>query len=111
MDAEFCINFKSGKWCPKCQAYVPRSWCFARCDMEKSYPGVATMAVGLAKETVKYVKEGRPKKSDDEIERIRAICEACNDFSETRRCYHCGCRMDIKMTWATTKCPLKKWEQ
>ncbi len=110
MDKDFCKNFKSG-YCPKWEAHVPRSWCFARCNIGKSYPGIAKMAKQFAKETVLYIKEGRPKKHKDEIARIKAICEGCNEFSKARRCYLCGCKMDIKMTWATTKCPLKKWEQ
>jgi hypothetical protein len=42
------------------------------------------------------------------------VCEACDHFDcEKRRCSRpeCGCNMDVKVTWAEQKCPLRKWKE
>lgn len=110
MAEDFCKNFKGG-WCPAAKSHVPRSWCFARCKERKAFPGMAKMAVEFAKQSAKYIAANRPKREPEEVERIKQICEDCDEHNaEKKRCYLCGCRIDIKMTWATTRCPLKKWE-
>jgi len=108
---DFCETFKGG-YCPVVKKHVPRSWCIARCNAAKKFPGFAEMAKGFAGSMVEYVKKGRPKRPEAEVERILTICRVCDEFDRQRgRCYLCGCKMKVKITWATTKCPLKKWEK
>lgn len=38
-----------------------------------------------------------------------AICEGCPFFSSDRRCYQCGCPMDVKATWGSAYCDDKRW--
>ena len=109
IDADFCKSFRGG-WCPKFKSHIPRSWCFARCDIKKVYPGITTMAKEFAKETAKHIKAGAPKRSDEEVNRIKAICEACDELNpQSKRCYLCGCKMDRKIPWATAHCRIEKW--
>ena len=78
----------------------------------KNTPPLPTMAATLAVETAKHVASGRKQRPQDEIDRIRRICEFCDHvFYEglAMRCGICGCKMNIKITWATTKCPVGKW--
>ncbi len=113
MDGAFCKTFTGGP-CPnwKNYVYIPREWCYKRCNYKKSYPKIGTMAGQFVAESRVYVRAGRPKRSDAEVHKITAICEACDEFDNKRgRCYLCGCNMYRKMTWATTHCPLNKWEQ
>ena len=110
-DNDFCETFTGG-WCPVANSHIPRSWCFARCKAEKAFPGFAEMAKRFASETVEYVKQGRPKRPKEEAEKCWAICQSCDELDPKReRCYLCGCKMKIKVTWATVECPQKKWEK
>lgn len=109
VNEEFCKSF-TGDYCPRFKKHVPRSWCFARCDRTKEFPGLAEMVVNFAKEAAKYVAAGCPKRTEAEIEAIKAICDACDDFNkEKQRCRNCGCRMRCKIPWETTCCPKGKW--
>lgn len=75
-------------------------------------PPITTMAKTLAVETAKHAASGFKTRTPDEIDRIRRICEFCDQvFYEglAMRCGKCGCNMNIKITWAATKCPDGKW--
>lgn len=110
-DDDFCKVFKGG-YCPAVNKHVPRSWCFARCKGKKVYPGFAEMAKGFAESIVEYTKQGFPKRPKEDAEKILAICQECDEYdTQRKRCYICGCKMEVKITWATTSCPLKKWER
>jgi len=77
------------------------------------YPSLPKMAGGLAKESVKYLKAGRPKRSDEDQAKVILICEQCEFYvTQSRigpRCKKCGCNMKIKSRWATAHCPVGKW--
>ncbi len=106
---DFCKDFTGG-WCPRSKSHIPREWCYRRCNYGKSYPSIVKMARQFVAASAKQAIAGMPKRSEDEIKRIKAICESCDELNnEDRRCYACGCKMDVKMTWATTKCKLGKW--
>lgn len=75
-------------------------------------PPITTMAKTLAVETAKHVAGGCHARTPDEIDRIQRICEFCDQIlyeGLAMRCRLCGCNMNIKITWATTKCPKQKW--
>jgi len=68
------------------------------------------MAGSLAKAAGKQILAGNPKRSEDEIKRIMAICKSCEFYvSDTRRCLKCGCYMRKKIPWETTHCMIGKW--
>ena len=74
------------------------------------------------KEYIKWFLKGKPLRSDKEMDRIFSICEECPEFERYApgctfgNCKVCGCHLDKedkgmnKIAWATTKCPLKKWQ-
>ena len=38
------------------------------------------------------------------------ICNECSQFNkESKRCYICGCFMENKIKFKSSKCPLSKW--
>ncbi len=74
------------------------------------FPSVVQMGKNLGEAVAKQVKAKMPMRNDLEAAKCMAICEGCEFFEhKARRCYKCGCRMSIKVKWATTKCPLGKW--
>jgi hypothetical protein len=80
--------------------------------MMNEKPRIQTMAKNLAVEAAKHVASGCKTRPLDEIDRIRRICELCDHVCYeglAMRCCKCGCKMNIKITWATTKCPTGKW--
>lgn len=74
------------------------------------------------KEYIKWFLKGKPFRSDKEMDRIFGICEKCPEFERYApgctfgNCKVCGCHIDKndksmnKIAWATTKCPLRKWQ-
>jgi len=102
--------------CEKCKyASAKIQWCgLFGCWIQKpSYPSSIKMAGSFAKESAKYIKAGRPKRSDEEQAKLMLICEKCEFYEKKTpigpRCRKCGCCMKIKTRWATAHCPIGKW--
>lgn len=80
-------------------------------------PGLVRQAVHYTIALGKWVIHGMPTRPIAEIERILAVCQACDRYnSATQRCRYCGCKAnDAGQAWvnkiamATEKCPLRKW--
>lgn len=50
------------------------------------------------------------KRSDDEIEKCRTLCNECEFFAvNTKRCLKCGCFVNFKTLLETEHCPVGKW--
>ena len=47
----------------------------------------------------------------DDVRKIRMdICMVCPSWQHTNnRCTECGCQMKVKVSLASSECPLKKW--
>lgn len=74
------------------------------------------MGVPVSIETAKGItKAGRDiflrKFVPDDIKQIRMdICKVCPSWEHTsNRCTECGCQMRVKVSLASSECPLKKW--
>jgi hypothetical protein len=104
---------------------------------QKDGPGTFRKAVNFSAATIKHVRKGRPRVSQDVIEKRFAVCSDCPDglFVElgkdrlpkrlhvvegvvgTCRDRRCGCYIHAseafpnKLAWATTKCPMEHWEE
>ena len=65
----------------------------------------------------RWIKAGRPVRSEEEIERIfETFCKPCEAYEEGR-CRHCGCYVNLRKTatqnkiaMETEECPLQKWD-
>jgi hypothetical protein len=67
----------------------------------------------------RWIKAGRPVRSEAEIKRIfENFCEPCEDYdTKSSLCRHCGCRVNLvqaatlnKIAMATEECLLGKWD-
>lgn len=106
---DYCKHYKNG-YCEIEQAHIPTSWCKERC--RKNLPNIAKQASSFTKESIRYIKSGMPKRSPDEIDRVKLICKQCDYYQERNgsvRCAKCGCYLNIKTRWATADCPIGKW--
>jgi len=64
----------------------------------------------------RWIKAGRPVRSEEEIKRIfETCCKPCEAY-EGGTCRYCGCQVNFakasmlnKIAMATEDCPLKKW--
>ena len=112
--------------CQNCKhASAKKIWCshFGVSIIEKGkvlvpcrkikYPSIGKMAGSFIKESAKYLAAGRPKRTETEQDKCKAICQGCVSYIEdTRfgpRCSKCGCRMNLKKRWSTSHCPEGKW--
>jgi hypothetical protein len=77
-------------------------------------PGFLEKAVNFTGAAVKHLKGGMKNVSaETQLKRI-SICEGCEFFDSDpakRNCLKCGCKMDVKSKWASSRCPLDepKW--
>jgi len=48
--------------------------------------------------------------SQEDFENRMQICSECPEFNpEQKRCYLCGCYMELKAKFTASKCPASKW--
>ena len=82
-------------------------------------PNVIQLAYRYTRALSRWIKAGRPLRSEKEIEAIfEMCCRLCEAYdTESSSCRHCGCRVNLnrsaplnKIAMATENCPLEKWE-
>jgi len=80
----------------------------------KEYPSLITQVNNYRLAVTRWIKAGRPKRTDDEIKEIyEKHCKSCDWYDkETSRCKGCGCRvvpkglaLTNKLKMATEHCP------
>ena len=82
--------------------------------MNEDLPSLPEQGKNLAKFTFEVVKDvvslnGTPVFSTEEEQQERlSICKMCEFFSRNR-CKQCGCYMNAKVKFASSKCPIQKW--
>ena len=83
-------------------------------------PGYFDMAYRYTRALSRWIKAGRPVRSEEDINRIfETACEPCEARDPERSfCRHCGCRVNLspsammnKIAMATEECPLHRWSQ
>lgn len=81
-------------------------------------PGYFGMAYRYTRALSRWIKAGRPIRSENEIEDIyETHCKNCRAFDhETNSCKYCGCKLGTgtnplinKIAMATERCPVEKW--
>ena len=81
-------------------------------SLDGDAPDLFEKVASFALASLKHAKSGLKTRPPEEIDRIRRICELCDHVyyeGLAMRCGKCGCKMNIKITWATTQCPVGKW--
>lgn len=78
-------------------------------------PSLPKMAARWGWEIGKWLSAGRPRRTDEEVESLLAICQGCDKLVDNR-CAVCGCRVTKskvaivnKLRMATTACPRGRW--
>ena len=73
---------------------------------KKKMPSIFKMATNFAKDLGKYIKEGAPNVSHSQYTERLDACNKCPHLDkESMRCTLCGCLIEHKAKWKTTKCP------
>jgi len=75
-------------------------------------PTFLGMATSLARAAVAHVGDGMRIAPEAVQEARRAVCEACPLWNAAKdRCSRCSCNLKIKLSWASSACPLDppKW--
>jgi hypothetical protein len=48
--------------------------------------------------------------SEQKLETRKQICNDCSQFNkESKRCYLCGCFMEVKWKFKSASCPISMW--
>lgn len=81
----------------------------------RTSPGLAQTALNAVKASARFAASGFQKASQPTYLARQALCRACPEWDDTGhaglgRCRKCGCS-GIKLTWASERCPLGKWEK
>ncbi len=74
-------------------------------------------AIHYTRALSKWIKAGRPVRSETEIVHLLETCQSCDDYNpQNGTCLHCGCHVNSstiaplnKIAMRTEHCPLEKW--
>jgi hypothetical protein len=73
-------------------------------------PSPLQKAVNFAKAVVKHAADGAARVDDETLAKRLAVCkEPCGMLLEDLSCGACGCPVEVKATWQSEICPLRKW--
>ena len=79
---------------------------------DNKLPTALQMMKNFSKELVTFVKKGMPNVSEEDYQERLDDCFNCEHFLENlNRCGKCGCLVEYKARWKTTKCPIGVWKQ
>ena len=114
---EECMQCKHASkkkiWCCLFGVPIVESGKIITPDKEIKYPSLSKMGMNFAKATGKHIASGFKKRSKEEQEFIKRLCQKCIEFvSVTKlgpRCKKCGCCISLKARWATANCPIGEW--
>lgn len=109
--------------CPACGATrpagrpAPNRNCPASTTRTATPPTILTRARNWRDSIKRWKAAGKPVRSEADVERIAAICQACDQYdAKWKQCGLCGCfcrskgRAEFnKPTMATEACPIGKW--
>jgi hypothetical protein len=79
------------------------------CAAKSKSPSLFTKGVNFVWAALKHAASGFQRASDEVYKQRISICEACERLNAERECELCGCAVDIKASWASQECPLRKW--
>ena len=103
-------NYEENGFCKSEKKYITPIYCKFQCQQKNNKtPDKIKMAKSFSKAAIKHIASGLKTREQKEIRRIMSICRNCDEYVN-KRCKICGCNMNKKIEWATTHCPLKKWE-
>ena len=77
-------------------------------------PTMSEKAVRYIESTAQWVAEGRPERTDAQVEAVLKICRACDNWSG-HSCELCGCEINESTGWtnkarrSTEHCPKGHW--
>ena len=75
-------------------------------DLYQKPPSMFQMLRSFSKELITYISQGAPNVSAEEYADRLDICSTCPHLKEAHmRCGLCGCLIEHKAKWKTTKCP------
>jgi ribosomal protein L37E len=113
------------KVCGKEEVLTTEKW-FTPCGIQLNTqgttvaaPGLARKAVSVASELARWTAAGSPRRSEERVRELFAICRECPLYQgdeHTGICRACGCGLSParyvtnKIMMATTRCPVGKWE-
>ena len=74
-------------------------------------PSLMKKITNFTKSAIKHVRSGMKNASEKEIDKRMEICKGCEFFieGEKPRCSKCGCHLNLKARWESSKCPIDKW--
>lgn len=83
---------------------------------DKIPPNILQRGINYARAWSKWVQAGRPRRTIQEVEKLRSICRDCDYFNGSI-CTHkrCGCLVltpsmfGDKLAWTTETCPDGRW--
>jgi len=104
---------EQGMKCKCCGYYIKakgkiNKTCKKPCN---EYPSIIEMAGNFVSAMVEAAKDGFAQASEEEVQKRKAICEACPLYDlEQKRCTVCGCGQG-KLALASSECPKGFWSK
>lgn len=74
------------------------------------YPSFVKQAGSVIEAAGRFVASGFATVTQEEHDRRRAICAACEHFdAAANRCRKCGCGLSVKPWMKAMHCPINRW--
>lgn len=75
--------------------------------------GILEKVNNFTQSLIKHASSGFVNASNTIQQERLAICQSCEKYDNSNpsnpTCNECGCFLNIKTSWASESCPLKKW--
>jgi hypothetical protein len=89
-------------------SFIPKNKCCS-----SNYPSMIKMASNFTKaivdETKSVLNSDKPLNKEEILQRIN-MCESCIFFNAiSKRCFKCGCFINLKAKMRSQHCPIGKW--
>lgn len=112
-----CNNPPNQRYCQYCQGTSGLSrekeevyLQIALDKLEGKEPSFIKKVSNFSQALVNHLKSGCESVSDFERDLRQEICNQCEFFDRNKSsCRLCGCNLNIKTWWSTSKCPENKW--
>lgn len=79
-------------------------------ELKASLPSTWQQTKNLAVATAEHIANGMKTVPVDLKSQRLAICEQCPFYlKDSSRCSKCGCNLQVKAAWESSKCPVGNW--
>jgi hypothetical protein len=95
-----CPGLTDPKYCQGCKLLYER----------KIQPPLINRIVNLTGSVIDHAMDRFRQVPSGIFQERMDVCRQC-EFAQEGKCLQCGCLLNIKLSWASERCPIDKWAE